>query len=299
MSFTLIELLVVISIIAILAAMLLPALSRAKDSANEASCISRLKQGGVAVVMYSDDVDGVLPFNDIIGNASVNALKGWSSNGLVCGSGSGFLTAWGNVWTAGYVNEKQILVCPGRREHGEIDKWKGENWSQINTDYVVGWWAGQWDAIPSFVGSPGCTQFDYCPGAPCENAIGKLMFPIRFSDYTDRLTRGAWIPTYVSYRGARILAADARCYNMWDQAHWMNVAYPGDVPHHGTAMLLLVDLSITRYPKAFGPTSFAQTFGEGSHIDPIRGDGNGDRNNLPYHQYGRDWWTWMEGEVRK
>ena len=79
----------------------------------------------------------------------------------------------------------------------------------------------------------------------------------------------------------------------------MNVAYPGDVPHRGAAMLLLVDLSITKKPKAFGPDSFAQTFDGGDNIDPIRGDGNGDRNNLLFHQYGRDWWTWMEGEVRK
>jgi prepilin-type N-terminal cleavage/methylation domain-containing protein len=102
-GFTLIELLVVIAIIAILAAMLLPALAKAKEKANQISCVSNLKQIGLALHLYSDDNGDYFPL------ASDNAIGGTN---IWTRSIQKYLPLSANATGGGSGVENKVFVCP-------------------------------------------------------------------------------------------------------------------------------------------------------------------------------------------
>ena len=115
-SFTLIELLVVVSIIGVLAAMLFPALGRARDKAQVSNCRSNLKNIGNALRIYHSDGDTV-NFQD----------RG----------GSNFLTS-NHSWTSAYSIDPALLKCPAKRE-GNSDGYEiivatNISWNNIITE---------------------------------------------------------------------------------------------------------------------------------------------------------------------
>jgi prepilin-type N-terminal cleavage/methylation domain-containing protein/prepilin-type processing-associated H-X9-DG protein len=73
-GFTLIEVLIVIFIIIILAGILLPVLSRARESARRTQCASNLRQIGLGLIMYSDENNGTYPINGATAMSDLNKL---------------------------------------------------------------------------------------------------------------------------------------------------------------------------------------------------------------------------------
>jgi len=109
----LIELLVVIAVIAILAALLLPALAKAKVQAKETNCINNSKQIALAIMMYADDNQNFLPPLNT-GNFATGVTTNWWF--IILGN-SRYITSASlsnNIWRCPAVMDADIETGPGQ-----------------------------------------------------------------------------------------------------------------------------------------------------------------------------------------
>ena len=109
-AFTLIELLVVIAIIAILAAMLLPALGRAKQQARRISCVSQLKQQGVAWRLFLDDNNGRFPDRRDLKSSLPGGYQPWG--GAVWPATSDPRAGWALLVLSNQLPAISVWNCP-------------------------------------------------------------------------------------------------------------------------------------------------------------------------------------------
>jgi prepilin-type N-terminal cleavage/methylation domain-containing protein/prepilin-type processing-associated H-X9-DG protein len=132
MAFTLIELLVVIAVIAILAGMLLPALSKAKDSASQTKCLNNLKQINLAMVMYcADSRDttpgaSTAPVGDPFDEVGSGGIWWWYKE---------LLKTYVGITAQSSINDS-LFQCPKDRGwKGVSTQWINPLWTYQNLDY--------------------------------------------------------------------------------------------------------------------------------------------------------------------
>jgi prepilin-type N-terminal cleavage/methylation domain-containing protein/prepilin-type processing-associated H-X9-DG protein len=162
-GFTLIELLVVIAIIAILAAVLLPVLAKAKERAQQVSCLNSMRQWGLADNLYVDDNNGTFPLPRYLSSYAASAdqdtpqwldIPGYHNNGFgddvwfnALPSYAGALPLWkvaasmtsgNNINNQLFTNWKGLFYCPTATTQGILVNPDGKATSNGTYDMIPG-----------------------------------------------------------------------------------------------------------------------------------------------------------------
>ncbi len=150
MAFTLIELLVVIAIIAILAAILFPVFAQAREKARAISCVSNIRQIGLASLMYAEDYDeNLVPAGSRYAHIPAVDLE-CAAGDAACFDDPYYKRA--RAWVdwpymaLPYIKSAQMFVCPSKREWGTVGY-------GMNTDSEDSDWPNAGTPPGSFVGA--------------------------------------------------------------------------------------------------------------------------------------------------
>jgi prepilin-type N-terminal cleavage/methylation domain-containing protein len=142
-AFTLIEILIVITIIAILAALLLPALMTAKEKGQRVVCLKNLQQLAGASQMYSADNDGTLPDNSPIGMAGTQRTNAWVQGNMKLPTEATDERFIRQSKLFPYANDPRLFHCPGdssktdgldRVRSYAMNSWMGTRYMETYSD---------------------------------------------------------------------------------------------------------------------------------------------------------------------